>query len=103
MRSPPNPRATWPSGDDDTGFNLIVILVGCCLGAWLLWTNYHAEISAAVMALHHREIAVIQHFTGRYNQADAQMAKADPAGVTLRDLTGLPTMSACSSAFRRRA
>jgi intracellular multiplication protein IcmP len=89
VRSPPNPRATWPSGDDDTGFNLIVILVGCCLGAWLLWTNYHAEISAAVMALHHREIAVIQHFTGRYNQADAQMAKADPAGVTLRDLTGV--------------
>jgi intracellular multiplication protein IcmP len=89
VRSPPNPRASWPSGDDDTGFNLIVILIGCCLGAWLLWSNYHAEISAAVMALHHREIAVIRHFTHRYDLADAQMAKSDPAGVTLRDLTGI--------------
>ena len=89
MRPQPNPRATWPSGDDDTGFNLIVILLGCCLGSYLLWSNYHAEISAAVMALHHHEILVIQHFTDRYGLADAQMARADPDRVTLRDLAGI--------------
>jgi intracellular multiplication protein IcmP len=89
MRSPPHPRAAWPSGDDNTGFNLIIILLGCCVGAYLLWTSYHGEISAAVMALRHHEIAFIQHFTDRYDLADRQMAAADPNGVTLRDLYGI--------------
>jgi hypothetical protein len=60
MRPQPNPRATWPSGDDDTGFNLIVILLGCCLGSYLAWSNYHAEISAAVMALRNVSTTLIQ-------------------------------------------
>ena len=89
MRSPPHPRAAWPSGDDNTGFNLIVILLGCCVGAYLLWTSYHGEISAGVMALRHHEIAFIRHFTDRYDLADRQMAAADPNGVTLRDLYGI--------------
>src|SRR6516164_22797 len=89
MRSPPHPRAAWPSGDDNTGFNLIVILLGCCVGAYLLWTCYHSEISASVMALRHHEIAFIQHFTDRYDLADQQMAAADPNGVKLRDLYGV--------------
>ena len=89
MRPQPNPRATWPSGDDNSGFNLIVILVGCCVGSYLLWTNYHAEISAAVMALHRVEIDFIRHFTHRYDLAARQMAAADPSGVTLRDLYGI--------------
>jgi hypothetical protein len=86
MRSAPHPRAAWPSGDDNTGFNLIVILLGCCVGSYLLWTNYHSEISAGVMALRHHEIAFIQYFTDRYDLADRQMAGADPNGVKLRDL-----------------
>ena len=86
MRSPPHPRAAWPSGDDNTGFNLIIILLGCCVGAYLLWTSYHGEISAAVMALRHHEIAFIQHFTDRYDLADRQMLAAAPEGVMLRDL-----------------
>ena len=89
MRSPPHPRAAWPSSDDNTGFNLIVILLGCCVGAYLLWTSYHGEISAGVMALRHHEIAFIRHFTDRYDLADRQMAAADPNGVTLRDLYGI--------------
>jgi hypothetical protein len=89
MRSPPNPRAAWPSSDDNTGFNLIVILLGCCVGAYLLWTCYHREISACVIALRHHEIGFIQLFTGRYDLADRQMLAADPEGVTLRDLYGI--------------
>ncbi len=89
MRFSPHPRAAWPSGDDNTGFNLIVILLGCCVGAYLLWTSYHGEISAGVMALRHHEIAFIQHFTDRYDLADRQMAAADPNGVMLRDLYGI--------------
>ena len=89
MRSPPHPRAAWPSGDDNTGFNLIVILLGCCVGGYLLWTCYHVEISHGVIALRHHEIAVIRHFTDRYDLADRQMAAADPEGATLRDLYGI--------------
>jgi intracellular multiplication protein IcmP len=89
MRSPPHPRAAWPSSDDNTGFNLIVILLGCCVGAYLLWTCYHGAISAAVIALRHHEIALIRHFTDRYDLADWQMLTADPEGVTLRDLYGI--------------
>ena len=89
MRSPPHPRAAWPSSDDNTGFNLIVILLGCCVGAYLLWTSYHGEISAGVIAVRHHEISFIQHFTDRYDLADRQMLAGDPEGVTLRDLYGI--------------
>ena len=89
MRPQPHPRPSWPSNDDTAGFNLIVILVGVCLGAYLLWTSYHGTISAAVMAVMHREILLIDHFTHRFDVADRQMAAADPNGVTLRDLYGI--------------
>jgi intracellular multiplication protein IcmP len=89
MRSQPHPRAAWPSSDDNTGFNLIVILLGCYVGAYLLWTSYHGEISAGVMALRHHEIGFIQYFTDRYDLADRQMLAADPEGATLRDLYGI--------------
>ena len=89
MTPRPHPRASWPSNDDTTGFNLIVILLGCGLGAYLLWTNYHQAISAAVMSLAHQEILLLGHFTNRFQVADRQMAAADPAGATLRDLYGI--------------
>jgi len=89
MRSPPHPRSAWPSNDDNTGFNMIVILLGCGVGAYLLWTCYHGEISAGVIALRHHEIAFIRHFTDRYDLADRQMLAADPEAVTLRDLYGI--------------
>ena len=56
MQPQHHPRAAWPSGDDNTGFNLVVILVGACIGSYLLWTYHHAEISGAVMALRQMEI-----------------------------------------------
>jgi intracellular multiplication protein IcmP len=89
MTPRPHPRASWPSSDDTTGFNLIVILLGCGLGAYLLWTNYHQAISAAAMSLAHQEILLLGHFTNRFELADRQMAAADPAGVTVRDLYGI--------------
>ena len=47
-------------------FNLIVIIVGLCVGAYLLWDTYHTQISAAVMAVMHHEIVFIDRFTDRY-------------------------------------
>ncbi len=41
------------------------------------------------MALHHREIAFIRHFSGRYDLADRQMAAAVPNGVKFHDLYGI--------------
>ena len=102
MRPQPHPRPSWPSNDDTAGFNLIVILVGVCLGAYLVWTNYHGTISTAVMAVMRREILLIDHFTHRFDMADQQMAAADPNGVTLRDLYGIAQAVGMSSASRRR-
>jgi intracellular multiplication protein IcmP len=89
MRPYPNPRASWPSSDDTAAFNLFVIIVGLCVGAYLLWDTYHTQISAAVMAVMHHEIVFIDRFTDRYALADRQMAQSDPSGVTLRDLYGI--------------
>lgn len=89
MRPYPNPRASWPSSDDTAAFNLIVIIIGLCVGAYLLWDTYHTQISAAVMAVMHHEIVFIDRFTDRYALADRQMAQSDPSGVTLRDLYGI--------------
>ena len=85
----PNPRGSWPSSDDTAAFNLIVIIVGLCVAAYLLWASYHPQISAAVMAVMHHEILFIDRFTDRYALADRQMAQSDPRGVTLRDLYGI--------------
>lgn len=81
-----NARPSWPSSDDTAVFNLIVIAIGCGVGAYLLWTNYHAAISAVVMHGAEREIGLLSHFTDRFNLAKREMAGSDPAGVTLRDL-----------------
>lgn len=91
MMRPPisNARASWPSADDTAAFNLIVILVGLGVGAYLLWTNEHTTISAWVMALAHREILWLHPFTHHFDLADREMAGSDPAGVTLQDLHGI--------------
>jgi intracellular multiplication protein IcmP len=85
----PGPNRSWASQDDYAGFNMIVILVGICFFSYLLWTNYHAQISAFVMLLMHREIQFISYFSDRYRIADQEMAQSDPSGVTLKDLYGI--------------
>jgi intracellular multiplication protein IcmP len=85
----PRPRASWPSNDDQTIFNLIVIVIGALLLSYLLWTNFHGEISADVMVVRHQEIQLLSHLTDRFGRADAQMAQADPYRVTLVDLYGI--------------
>ena len=85
----PNPRAAWPSSDDMVGFNGIVILIGIGVGAYLLWTYHHTEISAGVMAWRHWEIEVLRRFTDRFDLADAQMMRSSPSGVTVRHLWGI--------------
>ena len=84
-----NARPSWPSSDDTMAFNLIVIAIGCGVGGYLLWTNFHATIAAMVMQLMHREIGLLSHFTNRFALADREMAGSDPASVTLRDLYGI--------------
>lgn len=86
MRPPLSPRPSWSSSDDQTIFNLIVILIGAGVGGYLLWTNFHAEISVAVMAVRHQEMLLLSHFTSKFMQADDQLTHANPNRVTLRDL-----------------
>ena len=89
MPANPSPRAAWPSNDDQTLFNLIVITAGVALGSYLLWTNFHGQISAGVIALRHFEIRLLAHFTDSFEQADAQMLQANPYRVRLGDLYGI--------------
>lgn len=89
MRPPLSPRPSWSSSDDQTIFNLIVILIGAGVGGYLLWTNFHAQISMAVMAVRHHEMLLLGHFTGKFAQADNQLTHANPYRVTLRDLYGI--------------
>lgn len=85
---PGGPRS-WASQDDYAGFNFLVILAGICVFSYLLWTYYHAQISAYVIMIMHDEIQFIDHFSARYRLADQQMAQSAPSGVTLRDLYGI--------------
>ena len=89
MRPQPNPRAAWPSSDDNTAFYLLVILVGCGIGGYLLWQHDHAEISAAVMRVQHWHMRIIHYFTNRYDLADRQVQHTDPGDVTFAQLYGL--------------
>ena len=84
-----HPRPSWPSSDDQTGFNLIVVAIGICVFGYLLWTNFHGQISAAVIAWRHREMLLPGHFTDRFARADAEMLHANPDWVSLRDLYGI--------------
>ena len=84
-----NSRASWPSSDDTAAFNLIVIVVGLGVGSYLLWINEHATISAWVMGVAHRQIGWLRPLTHRFDLADREMARSDPAGVTLPDLCGI--------------
>ncbi|MBO0711966.1 MAG: hypothetical protein J2P47_11880 [Acetobacteraceae bacterium] len=86
---PPHPRPAWPSHDDQTVFNLIVIAIGVGAGSYLLWTWYHGHISAAVMALRHREMLLLGTITDRFVHADTQMLRANPDRVSVRDLYGI--------------
>src|SRR5690348_9872126 len=86
MRSRPDPRASWPSADDNTGFNLIVVVLGCVVGAWLLWTAFHLEVSSAVLALLDHQVAFIRLFTHRFDLMERQIRAVDPNSATLGDL-----------------
>jgi intracellular multiplication protein IcmP len=82
-------RTSWASQDDYAGFNFIVIVVGIGVFSYLLWTYYHAAISAGVMWLMHQEIRFISLFSDHYRVADHEMAESNPACVTLKDLYGI--------------
>lgn len=89
MRAPP--PASGSSSDDALliGGLVLVILAG---GACFLWWRYHTEISAAVMATQHWQIEIIQAFTNRFDELDAEVLAADPAGVETGQLFRLCRM-----------
>jgi intracellular multiplication protein IcmP len=89
MQPRANTRASWPSSDDQTIFNLIVIALGAGAGLYLLWIGFHGPISAAVMDVRHWEIRQLRLFTDRFDVADGQMMRANPYRVTLHDLYGI--------------
>lgn len=88
MPSPSN-RHAFGSADDFAVLSLAVIIVGCGFGGWMLWRNAHGAISAAALAVAHRQMQVIALFTDRFALADAQVQAADPETVTFSQLTGL--------------
>ena len=89
MRAQSNPRAAWPSHDDNGGFFLIVTLLGLSVLSAVLWMNFHGAISAGVMKLFHREMEWLHPFTGRFDLAERQMMSANPDNVRLKDLYGI--------------
>jgi hypothetical protein len=70
-------------------FNLIVIAIGVGVGGYLLWAYYHGQISAAALALRHREMLLLGHFTNTFVDADAEMLHANPYRASVRDLYGI--------------
>ena len=89
MPAQPNPRAAWPSHDDNGGFFLVVALLGLAILAVILWLKYHGTISLVVMTMFHDEIGLLRHVTHRFDLADHQMMAADPDGMRLHDLYGI--------------
>lgn len=89
MRPPPTSRPSWPSGDDDGLFVLLVLVVGGGLLLWLAWDTWRAEIAAAAIALFRWEIALLTPVTDRFAMADRQMEAANPARVQLAHLTAM--------------
>jgi intracellular multiplication protein IcmP len=85
----PNPRAAWPSHDDNGGFFLVVTLLGLAILSVVLWINFHGVISASVMDVFHREIGWLRPMTDRFNLADRQMMATNPEDVRPKDLYGI--------------
>ena len=81
MPAQPNPRAAWPSHDDNGGFFLVVTLLGLAILSIVLWINFHGVISASVMDVFHREIGWLRPMTDRFNLADRQMMATNPMVV----------------------
>jgi intracellular multiplication protein IcmP len=89
MRPQPNPRASWPSSDDNTVFYLLVVVAGSAIGGYLLWQHDHAMISAVVMRLQHWQMRLIHYVTDRYDVADRQVQQAHTDSVSFWQLYGL--------------
>lgn len=98
MQAQPNPRAAWPSNDDNGGFFLVILLLGLAVLSVVLWVNFHGIISAGLMNFFHWEIAWLHHFTTRFDSADKQMMASNPEDVHLKDLYTIAR--ACGTAVR---
>ncbi len=81
-----SPRASWPSGDDNAAFNLLIILAGIAVAGYLLWISYHGAICAFVMMVLRHQIRLISRFTEGYPGLGDRLALMDPSRMTLRDL-----------------
>ncbi len=81
-----NSRGAWPSSDDDSLFYLLLLIVLLGVAGCLAWISAHALVSALVIDVLHREIAVLDYVTDRFRTFDRQMMVTDPGRVTLRGL-----------------
>lgn len=89
-------RASWASNDDHLLYSAVVIAVGLAFYGWLLWDNYHAEISAGFVRIAHWHIRALRWLTSDhdifrsvaeyYDDLDRRMLAADPARMTLAKL-----------------
>ena len=79
-------RPSLPSADDHTLYSLIIIVAGSGVLGWMLWSDYHTEISTGFVQVAHWHIQVIRWFTPAYDQLDAAMLAADPRRMTLAKL-----------------
>jgi len=79
-------RASWPSNDDATLVCFVVIAGGLGFFGWLLWSNYHTQISAGFVQAAHWHIRALQRFTHAHDELDARMLAANPERMALAKL-----------------
>jgi intracellular multiplication protein IcmP len=79
-------RASWPSRDDDGLFYLLLLIALLAVAGCLAWISAHALVSTLMIDFLHREIAVLDYVTDRFQTFDRQMLATDPDQVTLRGL-----------------
>ena len=85
-------RPSLPSADDHTLYSLIIIVAGSGVLGWMLWSDYHTEISTGFVQVAHWHIQVIRWFTPAYDQLDAAMLAADPRRMTIYKLREVSVM-----------
>lgn len=81
--------AAFATSDDYSLLLVVVTLVGLGVTGWLLWQEQHAAISAIAMQALHWQMRFLDLFTDRFEIADAQVLRANPAKVTFPQLANL--------------
>ena len=76
-------------GGDDTGFSLILILVGLCTLAWASSQVWHAQMIRIALLVAHYEMQAIGLVTDRFRPADLAIQHAHAERVQFDQLVRL--------------